>query len=72
MFNNVQEKGAALYNNMAEKGAQYKKAVCDTSAQALERSGEVIKANPHRSVMSAFGLGALIGGAAIYLLMQDE
>lgn len=68
MANAIADKGAQFAHQAAEKGAELKKAIVDKGAEALDRSGTFIKKNPHTSVMSGFGLGLLIGAAAVYLL----
>lgn len=66
------EKGRVFKDAAMERG----RAAYDKSAktiQELQAQGEEkIKANPYSSVMYAFGVGALVGGLAIFLMSSRQ
>lgn len=55
------EKGRAAYDAGKQKALEYHAQGADT-----------IRANPYSSVLYAFGVGALIGGLAIYLASSKD
>ena len=56
----------------AEKGASMKKSVMDAGCKALDHSESFVKKNPKSTVASAFGIGALIGGAIVFLMLSRQ
>jgi ElaB/YqjD/DUF883 family membrane-anchored ribosome-binding protein len=69
-FNAAGEKAASFGNAVMEKGADLKKAAVKAGEKALKQTDAYVKENPRSSLLYAMGIGAVVGGLAVFLMGQ--